>query len=234
MVKIAWVVLALLIGIAACVIFFGGMSGAAPEGAWGELTSGSPAAVAPTLLFNADFSKEQTTGWMSRPERRGPGTTLPDGRVIPYDGRSGGAFWFPPTKAESATQRAVFAVPIPHCDWYLDGHARVKVTAGTARVAIEYVFQDGNGDAAATYIAWAGPPGTPPPAAPGALVEEMALSDGEWRRVPSRTTWDLKQKGLAMPRSPVFLEVRLRLDVENGSAEAWFDDLDLRDMKAGR
>ena len=215
----------------------------APPGEWGPLTPGSPAANSPNLIPNGGFEGARLVGWTHRqnvlvlPSRLKDGTMdteLPEGVIDPKGGRTGGAFRLGDQRAKRAEVAASWTKPITHCDWFFDGYARAGAKRGQGWVGIEFVFQDDNGQQIASYLSWSGLNGGRPEAQPGRFLREMAPADGGWGRVPIRTGHDLKRNGLEMPRKPAFLVVNLLISLEDAHADAWFEDLDLRDMRMGR
>jgi hypothetical protein len=233
MVKVMWGVCALLVAILIAWVIRGSMGGA-PEGEWGSLTPGSAAAGARTLIQNAAFEEDLLVGWAHRPHIFELPQDLHDGGIDKHGGRTGGAFRFYNEKAKHAEVAATYTREISHCDWYFDGYARAALRSGKGWYGIEIAFEDQKGERIASFLSWRGLAGGRPPSLPTRLMEEMVPSDGEWTRMGTRTSNDLRQKGLAMPRKPQFLTVNLWLGLEDAEASAWFDDLDLRDMKVGR
>jgi hypothetical protein len=232
--RLAWAACVVLVAVAVFLLA-GPIGSGAPEGAWGKLTRGSPAASAPIVIPNADFEKEGLVAWRQLQQVIEKPAELPEGGIRGGSGRGGSAaFHHGPVSAKRGSVAAEWTAPVSHADWFLDGHLRLRAASGAAWAAIELAFEDGSGTPIASYFAWKGEGGTAPPAGEGKLVVEMEPSEGNWWRVPIRTTHDLREHGLALPRPPTFISVRLRLFVADGEAEAWFDDLELRDMKAMR
>ncbi|MCE9584245.1 MAG: hypothetical protein K8T20_17300 [Planctomycetes bacterium] len=233
MVKMMWGLCLLLVAIVV-VLLVRGSSGGAPPGEWGELTSGSAAASAKTLLPNAAFEEELLNGWAHRPHVIELPQDLHEGTIDKHGGRSGGAFKFGAEKAKHAEVAATFTREIAHCDYFFDGYARAAAKSGKGWYGIELLFEDSKGARIASYLSWRGLNGGKPPALPGRFMDEMAPDKGEWTRIATHTSHDLQLKGLEMPRKPQFMTVNLWLGVEDGEASAWYDDLDVRDMKVGR
>jgi hypothetical protein len=242
MLKLMWGACLLLVAIVVVAIVWPATTGA-PTGAWGTLTPGSPAASSPNLMPNGGFEGTRLAGWAHRqnviaPASRLPNgtmdTELPEGMIDPRAGRTGGAFRLGDQRAKRADVAASWTKPITHCDWFLDGYARAEAKRGKGWVGIEFLFEDGKGLPIASYLCWRGLNGGAPDARPGRLLRELAPAEGGWGRVPIRTAHDLQQHGLAMPRKPEFLTVNLWLSLEDCEADAWFEDLDLRDMRMGR
>lgn len=242
MIKVLWVLCLLLAAIVVVAIVWPSTD-EAPPGEWGALTDGSPAANSPNLLPNGSFDEERLVGWkhfqnvLELPARLPDGsmdTQLPEGAVDMKGGRTGGAFRLGDQRAKKAEVAAVWSKPVTHCDWFLDGYARAAAKDGKGWVGIEFVFEDEMGAPVASYLCWRGLNGGRPEAREGRLAEELAPAEGGWGRVPTRTTAHLRRRGLAMPRKPSFLTVKLLLALEGARADAWFDDMDVRDMKAGR
>lgn len=241
MIKVAWVACLLLVAIVIVAVVWPSTN-EAPPGEWGELTEKSTAG-SPNVIPNPAFDGELLAGWAHRPHvlvlptRLPDGsmdTQLPEGGIDPKGGRSGGALRLGDERAKKAEVVASWTRPVTHCDWFFDGYARAAAKSGKGWVGIEFVFEGGNGEPIASYLSWRGLNGGRPEPREGRLAEEFAPSDGGWGRVPIRTSRDLRLRGLAMPRKPAFLTVNLILALEDALADAWFDDLDLRDMKAGR
>jgi hypothetical protein len=242
MLKVMWLACLLLVAIVVVAIVWPAATGA-PPGEWGALTGGSPSASSPNLIPNGSFDAENLAGWAHRPHviiaptrlpDRSMDTELPKAGVDPKGGRSGGALRLPDQKAKRAEVASSWTKPISHCDWFFDGYARATPKSGKGWVAIEFVFEGPNGKPIASFLSWRGFGGGRPEATPGQLQREFAPSEDGWGRVPIRTSSDLQANGLAMPDKPSFLTVNLRLFLEDAAADAWFDDVELRDMKAGR
>ena len=207
----------------------------APPGAWGELTPGSPAASARTIIPNHDFSVSSLSGWSQFRRHDALPIDIPDGEVDPAGGRSGGAYHIGPGVAKKAGIAAAWTSGVNHADWFLDGFARFKFSSGRGWVGIELVFEGKMGQPVSTYLAWKGTPGVAPPRREAGLVEEMSQAvEPGWWRVPTRTTFDLRARGLAMPETSYSITLRLIVEFEDAEGEAWFDDLDFRDMRTGR
>lgn len=237
-----WIVCLLLVAIILVAIVWPSTTGA-PAGEWGELTSGSPAADAPNLVPNGSFTGDRLVGWAHRPHvhvlptrlpDRTMDTELPEGAIDPQGGRSDGAFRLGQQRAKRADVAASWTRPVTHCDWFFDGYARAAAKDGKGWVGIEFVFESDKGEPIASFLSWRGLNGGRPEERPGRLLRELAPAAGGWGRVPIRTSLDLRAQGLEMPRKPAFLTVNLWLSLEDAHADAWFDDLDLRDMRQAR
>ncbi|MBI2923597.1 MAG: hypothetical protein HYY18_21285 [Planctomycetes bacterium] len=208
----------------------------APEGAWGELTSGDPAATARNMVGNGDFSDTRLIGWSQSKTVELQPHAIPEGESAPGAGRGGtGGFHLGPADARRARVCAAWPLAdLRHFDYYFDGFARFESRRGKTWVGIEFTLEGSDGQPVATYLAWKGSPGVAAPVRAKGLVEEMQPSDGGWWRVPTRTTAELKGKGLALAEPAYALTVRLWLDLDEAEADVWFDDVKVLDMKAGR
>ena len=242
MLKLMWGACLLLLVIVVVAIVWPATTGA-PPGAWGTLTSGSPAADSPNLIPNGGFEGVRLVGWRHRPHvhvlpsrlpDRSMDTELPEGAIDPKGGRTGGAFRLGNQRAKRADVAASWSRPITHCDWFFDGYARAAAKSGKGWVGIEFVFEGDKGEPIASFLSWRGLNGGRPEPMPGRLLSELALAPDGWGRVPIRTSHDLQANGLAMPVKPSFLTVNLWISLEDAQADAWFDDVDLRDMGTAR
>jgi hypothetical protein len=197
---------------------------------------GQPQPAERNLVRNGDFRLPRLVGWAVRREVRDGKVEFPEGEVLAGQGRDGtGALHIGPATGGRGRYSSVATVPdLRHADFFLDGYARFRSPRGTAWVGIEFVFEDPEGGALATYLAWKGTAGCAAPKRDGGLVEEMSDAGGGWWRVPSRTSHDLRLRGLFLSARPSTLSVRLLLDLEEAEAEAWFDDVQVIDMKANR
>lgn len=232
MVKMMWGVCLLLVAIVVVALVRGSTESAAP-GEWGELTSGSAAATARTLVANPAFEEDLLPGWAHRPHFEGA-QKLTKGTISKESGRTGGAFAFEDEKAAKGEVAATFTRETSHCDYFFDGYARGSSKSGKGWYGIEISFEDSKGARIASFLSWRGLGGGKPPSLPNRTMEELAPAENGWGRLSVHTSFDLRLKGLEMPQKPQFMSVNLWLGLEDAEASAWFDDLDLRDMKAGR